>query len=119
MAIAVERHQLSRGEVLRRSIVSKDRLLQLSLVLIVLGAWQYVGMREGDFFLAPPTSVADAAVDVVVEGELWDVVGSTVVGIVIGFVIAAVIGVAIGTLMGTSKSAATALNPVVSAGYVI
>jgi ABC-type nitrate/sulfonate/bicarbonate transport system permease component len=119
MAIAVERHKLTRSEVLRRSIFSRDRLLQVSLVVVVLAVWQYIGMKEGDFFLAPPTSVAGAAVEVVAEGELWDVIGSTLFGIVIGFAIAAVIGVAIGTLMGTSKSASTALNPVVSAGYVV
>jgi NitT/TauT family transport system permease protein len=43
----------------------------------------------------------------------------TAKGIALGFVIAAVLGVLLGILMGTYRSVATALNPIVSAGYVI
>ncbi|MCW2881548.1 MAG: hypothetical protein JWQ95_5648 [Sphaerisporangium sp.] len=119
MAIAVERRQMSRRDALRRKLFSKERALQVALVVVVLGVWQYVGKKEGDFFLAPPTSVVGAFTEVLSGGKLWDAVSSTLVGIAIGFVLAAVIGVAVGTLMGTSRSAATALNPVISAGYVI
>jgi ABC-type nitrate/sulfonate/bicarbonate transport system permease component len=119
MATFVEREQLPRGVVMRRKILSRDRLFQLMFVALFLAVWQVVGMREGDFFLAPPTSVVGAAADVVSSGEIWDAAGSTAVGIVVGFAIAAVVGVALGTLMGTYRPAAATLNPFVSAGYVI
>jgi ABC-type nitrate/sulfonate/bicarbonate transport system permease component len=119
MAIAVERHQMSRRDALRGRVFSKERALQVALVVVVLGVWQYVGKKEGDFILAPPTSVVGGFAEVLSGGKLWDAVSSTLAGIAIGFVLAAVIGVAVGTLMGTSRSVATALNPVVSAGYVI
>jgi ABC-type nitrate/sulfonate/bicarbonate transport system permease component len=119
MEAYVERRQLSRAVVLRRNILSRDRLYQLLFILAFLGLWQYVGKRQGDFFLAPPTSVFDAAVEVIENGELWHAVGQTTIGIVVGFAFAAVVGVAIGTLMGTSRAAATTLNPFVSAGYVV
>jgi ABC-type nitrate/sulfonate/bicarbonate transport system permease component len=119
MAITVERLYMTRREAARKNLLSKDRALQLALVLAVLAVWQYIGMREGDFFLAPPTSVVKAFGQVLADGELWDAVSSTVLGIVIGFLIAAVLGVAIGTAMATFRSVATTLNPIVSAGYVI
>jgi ABC-type nitrate/sulfonate/bicarbonate transport system permease component len=119
VATFVEREQLPRAVVARRSILSRDRLFQLVFVALFLGVWEYVGQRQGDFFLAPPTSVAGALADVVSSGEIWDAAGSTAVGIGVGFVIAAVLGVALGTLMGTYRTAATTLNPFVSAGYVI
>lgn len=119
MAITVERRRLTRATALKRRLLSFDRLVQVLLVIVVLGVWQYVGKREGDFFLAPPTSVVDAAGEAISSGQMWDAVSDTMLGIVIGFAIAAVIGVIAGTLMGTYRIAASALNPVVSAGYVI
>lgn len=119
MAITVERRRLSRGTALKRRVLSRDRLVQVLLVVVVLGVWQYVGKREGDFFLAPPTSVLDAGEEAISSGQMWDAVSDTMLGIVIGFAIAAVIGVVAGTLMGSYRMAASALNPVVSAGYVI
>jgi ABC-type nitrate/sulfonate/bicarbonate transport system permease component len=119
VAIAVERLYMSRTEAARRSLFSRDRGLQFALVVGVLAVWQFVGQRAGDFFLAPPTSVVRAFGDVIADGGLWRAVSSTLLGIVIGFVIAAVLGVAIGTAMATSRTVATMLNPVVSAGYVI
>lgn len=119
MAITVERLYLTRREAARKNLFSKDRGLQVALVVVVLAVWQYIGMREGDFFLAPPTSVIRAFGEVIAAGQLWQAVSSTVLGIVIGFVIAAVLGIAIGTAMATSRSVATTLNPIVSAGYVI
>lgn len=115
----VERERLPRSEVLRRGVISTDRLIQIAFVVLVLGIWQYVGKKQGDFFLAPPTSVVKAAGDELPSSEFWSLLGSTVAGIGLGFAIAAVLGVLIGVLMGTYRPAAVALNPLVSAGYVI
>ena len=119
MATYVERRQLPRATLVRRRVLSRDRLFQVLFIALFLVVWQIVGKREGDFFLAPPTSVVGAFGDVIRNGELADAVGSTAVGIVLGFAIAAVLGVTIGTLMGTSRAVAATLNPFVSAGYVI
>jgi ABC-type nitrate/sulfonate/bicarbonate transport system permease component len=119
MAIAVERQELSRGTMLRRNLLSRERFTQLAILAVVLAGWQYAGSQLGDFFLAPPTSVVSAFGEVISSGQLVDALSTTVVGIVVGFAIAAVLGVAIGVLMGTSRAAAAGLNPLVSAGYVI
>jgi NitT/TauT family transport system permease protein len=115
----VDRELLPRRTVLRRNLVSRQRLIQVSFVLLVLGGWQLLGDHEGDFFLAPPTSVFRAAVDLLPTSAFWSTLGVTAKGIALGFVIAAVLGVLLGILMGTYRSVATALNPIVSAGYVI
>jgi NitT/TauT family transport system permease protein len=115
----VERELLPRRELLRRNLVSRRRLVQLCFVLIVLVGWQLLGNHEGDLFLAPPTSVFNSAVDILPTSAFWSTLGETAKGIALGFVIAAVLGVLIGILMGTYRSVAAALNPIVSAGYVI
>jgi ABC-type nitrate/sulfonate/bicarbonate transport system permease component len=116
---SVERERLSRGAVLRRRLLSRERLIQLIVLVVVLGVWEVVGEHEGDFFLAPPSSVFSAGVHELPTSAFWSLVGSTAKGIVLGFAIAAVLGVLLGILMGTSRAAATVLNPIVSAGYVI
>jgi ABC-type nitrate/sulfonate/bicarbonate transport system permease component len=115
----VERERLGRGLVLRRGIFSRERLIQLSFLLLVLVAWQIAGMSAGDFILAPPSSVVSSAVDQLQTAPFWSTLGQTIGGILLGFAISAVLGIAIGVLMGTYRSVATALNPLVSAGYVI
>ncbi len=119
MAISVERRELSRGTLIRRSLLSRERFSQVAILAAVLAVWQYAGSQLGDFFLAPPTSVLAAFGEVVSSGQLWEALQSTLVGILVGFFIAAVLGVTIGVLMGTSRAAAAGLNPLVSAGYVI
>src|SRR5687768_11761881 len=119
MAIAVERQTLTRSQALRRSLFSRDRLIQIGLIVVILAVWEFVGQREGDFFLAPPSSVLQTLGEEITTPEFWSLVRETCTGILIGFVIAAVAGVIIGLLMGTYRAVATALNPIVSAGYVI
>jgi ABC-type nitrate/sulfonate/bicarbonate transport system permease component len=115
----VEREILPRRELLRRNLVSRARLIQVSFIALVLVGWQLLGNHEGDFLLAPPTSVVKAAADLLPTSGFWSTLGQTAKGIILGYVIAAVLGVLIGVLMGTYRSVATALNPIVSAGYVI
>jgi ABC-type nitrate/sulfonate/bicarbonate transport system permease component len=119
MSATVQRVRLGRGELLRRRLLARERVVQLSVLVLVLGVWEAVGQHEGDFFLAPPSSVASEAVHEIPTSAFWSLLGSTASGIVIGFLIAAVLGVLLGVAMGTSRTASTILNPIVSAGYVI
>jgi ABC-type nitrate/sulfonate/bicarbonate transport system permease component len=119
MAIEIERRRLTRADSFRRSWLSRGRLIQILAILVVLGLWEFIGLREGDFFLAPPTSVISAFGEVISDGELWSTCKETIEGILIGFVIAMVIGIVLGILMGTYRPVAQALNPLVSAGYVV
>jgi ABC-type nitrate/sulfonate/bicarbonate transport system permease component len=119
MSASVRREQIGRRELLRRRLLSRQRLIQLIVLIVVLAVWEAIGRHQGDFFLAPPSSVISTAVDEVPTAAFWSLLGSTATGILLGFVIAAVLGVLLGVLMGTSRTAATILNPIVSAGYVI
>lgn len=119
MAITVERIKMPRRTAVRRWLFSWDRAIQIGMLVVILAVWQYIAIREGDFFLAPPAQVVETFWQLLTDGSMWDAVRSTVIGILIGFAIAAVIGITLGTLMGTFRPAATALNPIVNAGYVI
>ena len=119
MSATVQRVRLGRGELLRRRLLARERVVQLTVLVVVLGVWEAVGRHEGDFFLAPPSSVASEAVNEIPTSAFWSLLGSTASGIALGFLIAAVLGVLLGVLMGTSRTASTVLNPIVSAGYVI
>jgi NitT/TauT family transport system permease protein len=119
MAISVERETLARSEVLRSSLFSRQRFVQVTFIALLIGIWQYIGMKEGDFFLAPPTSIIKVSIEQLSSSEFWSTLAETAGGIGLGFLIAAVLGVVIGILMGTYRSVAAMLNPIVSAGYVI
>jgi ABC-type nitrate/sulfonate/bicarbonate transport system permease component len=115
----VERELLRRRETVRRSQLSRERLVQVVFAIVLIGAWEAYGRHKGDFFLAPPSHVVSTAIDELPTSAFWSLLGETARGIVTGFVIASVLGVLIGVLMGTYRPIASALNPVISAGYVI
>lgn len=119
MAIAVERELLPRRQVLRENLISRTRFFQLLLAVVFFGTWEIVGRQVGDFFLAPPSQVIDATVEVVENGQLLAAVLDSALSLVVGFALAIIVGVGVGVLMGWHKGIAEVLNPFVSAGYVI
>lgn len=119
MAIAVEREHIPRTLALRKEIVSWERLTQVLLVVALFVTWELVGRRVGDFFLAPPSSVAAATGEVIRSGELPRAVRDSLSSLLVGYGLAAAVGILVGFLMGWYQSIGKILNPFVSALYVV
>jgi len=89
----------------------------ISLV-VVLGAWQFVGARVNPIFLSTPTRIILALVTMFSNGQMLEALRVSVVGIALGFGGAVVIGIPLGILMGRNRSVEAALDPYVNALYV-
>jgi NitT/TauT family transport system permease protein len=115
----VQRHRLSRRQRLRRTLASRDRLLQLVLLALLLGIWEYVGRRSDRFTFAPPSSVISAAGHMIATGELQSAIWSSLGALLLGFGGAAVVGIGLGFAMGTWRTVGRTLDPFVAALYVV
>ena len=73
--------------------------LRLSVLVIVLGAWEIAGRTMGSNLTFPPASaVAVAFVEVIITPELWGAVAETLQAFVLGFALALVSGLMVGLL---------------------
>ena len=115
----VERHRLSRRERIVRVVVPRERLWQLALLLVVLGAWEYVGRRSDRYTFAPPSSVISAAGEMIRSGQLQDAVVTSLASLLLGFAAAGAFGVGLGFAMGAWRNLGRTLDPFVSALYVV
>ncbi|MBI5304255.1 MAG: ABC transporter permease [Chloroflexi bacterium] len=124
---------------------TRDRLLAIGFPLFLLALWEFVVRAQwldGRFFPAPsavavalwnltakgdllgkvwllPGALAlgdwDAAQKIIIEGHLW----VSLFRIFAGFFLGAIPGIVLGVIMGMSRSVRVALDPVISAVYVL
>jgi ABC-type nitrate/sulfonate/bicarbonate transport system permease component len=113
------RYRLSFRERLKKWLALRDRGLQLLLLLLALGIWEYVGRQSASFTFAPPSSVFPAAREMIGNGELPNAVTDSLVVLLLGFAAAAVTGVGLGYAMGWWRTVGRALDPFVAALYVV
>jgi NitT/TauT family transport system permease protein len=115
----VERYPLTRRQRWTRALSPRDRLLQVGLLALLLGAWEVVGRRSDRFTFAPPSSVVSAAGDLIESGELQRAIGESLVALALGFAAAAVVGIGLGFAMGLWHTFGRTLDPFVAAFYVV
>lgn len=127
------------------NVETRDRLLPIGFPILLLLLWEiavHLAWLDARFFPAPSTIIT-ALVNLIVKGELlgklWLLPGFISTGdwagvlkvfaeghlwislyrIFAGFVLGAVPGIALGTLMGMNRTIRIALEPVLSALYVL
>ncbi len=116
---AIQRERISLATATRRTILSRTRLIQLGILVVVVIIWQVLGLQLGAFILAPPSSLFPALADLIGSGDLGKALLDSLGSLLLGFVIAAVVGIVVGVLMGWYRPFAKVINPFVSAGYVL
>jgi NitT/TauT family transport system permease protein len=104
---------------LLRGVAPRERIYQLALLALLLGAWEYAGQRSPSFTLAPPSSVVPAAREMISSGALTDAAGESIEALTLGFLLAAVVGTALGYAMGWWRTLGRTLDPFVTAMYVV
>jgi ABC-type nitrate/sulfonate/bicarbonate transport system permease component len=93
--------------------------IRIVSVAIFLGVWEYFGRRIDPLFLAAPSKIAEAAVDMAVSGELLQALLSTLYPFAIGMVISILGGIVIGVAMAQWRLVEYILDPFVNAMYSI
>ena len=91
--------------------------VKLVTFVIVLVAWEIVGRYVNPLFLASPSAIAVAFVELVRSGELPLAIITSLLGFLAGILLAIVVGIAIGVVMGRVRMVEYILEPYVNALY--
>ena len=100
----------------RRRFFSVLAIQAVSLAL-VLGVWQFIGMRTSPALFAPPSAVLLAAVDMIGSGELWKYLAPSLLVLGIGLAISVVLGVGVGVTLARFWVVDIAAGPYVTFLY--
>jgi NitT/TauT family transport system permease protein len=102
---------------------TRQRLRNLTIrvvsLIIFLSAWQWIGGQVNQALFTTPTAVASAAVGMILSGELWFYLSSSLVVLAIGLALAIVFGVATGLLLARFQALDTALDMYITFFYSI
>lgn len=102
----------------RRWTLANFAIRMLSLV-IVLGAWEYIGRHINPVLFTYPTAVANAAVKMIASGELWKYLSQSLIVLFAGLGLAAIFGIALGLIMARFWVIDIALDTYITALYSI
>jgi NitT/TauT family transport system permease protein len=94
-------------------------LIRVLSVVVFLGIWEYFGRQIDPLFLAAPSAIADAAVEMSRSGELWQALLTTLYPFSIGMLISIFGGIVVGVAMAQWKLVEYVLDPFVNAMYSI
>ncbi|ANN76377.1 ABC transporter permease [Bordetella flabilis] len=99
--------------------VAHPNIVRTLSVVAFLLLWEYFGRKIDPLFLAPPTRIFDAAVELTASGELGKALMATLYPFAIGMVISIIAGVALGIAMAQWRLFEYIIDPFVNAFYAI
>jgi NitT/TauT family transport system permease protein len=94
-------------------------VIRVISVVVFLSIWEYFGRRIDPLFLAAPSAIAGAAVEMSTSGELWQALLTTLYPFTVGMLISIFGGIVIGVAMAQWKLFEYILDPFVNAMYSI
>lgn len=104
-----------------RRLQVRDLVLAVATPVVLLLLWEFAalaGALDARLF-TPPSEIVTRGWEMIVEGELWVHIGSTVARLLTGFVIGAAVGIAVGLVMGVLRPVRAALGPTFTALYAL
>ena len=93
--------------------------VRLTVVAIFLVVWELGARQMNPIFMAAPTAIILALVDMLRSGELLKAMASSAQALVAGYLLAAIVGIPIGLVMGRYRIVEYALDVFVNAFYAI
>lgn len=106
------------GATLRGLLARPNTIRSLS-VIAFLAFWEYFGGQMNPLFMAPPSRIVEAGIELARTGELEKAFLATLYPFVIGMAITIVAGIAIGVAMAQWRLVEYTLDPFVNAFYAI
>ena len=90
------------------------RLISVAAFMFI---WEIYGRQMNPILMSYPTAIAVAFYEMLVSGELFDALLSSLQAFMVGFIVSIVLGVIVGTLMGAYRSFEYAIDPFINALY--
>jgi ABC-type nitrate/sulfonate/bicarbonate transport system permease component len=102
-----------------REIVLSPNAIRTASVAVFFVVWEYYGRRMDPIFMAPPSAIFQAALELIQTGALEKALIQTMWPFAVGMALTVVIGVALGIVMAQWRTLEYVLDPFINALYAI
>src|SRR5579872_1870217 len=110
--------RVTAAQRLRDALLSPNAIRTASVV-VFFAIWEYYGRRIDPIFLAPPSAIFRAAIELIANGALKKALIQSLWPFAVGMVLTIVIGIAIGIVIAQWRTAEYILDPFINALYAI
>ena len=102
-----------------REVLSSPNAIRTAAVAVFFVVWEYYGRRMDPIFMAPPSAIFEAALQLIQSGALNKVLIQTLWPFSVGMALTVAIGIALGIVMAQWRTLEYVLDPFINALYAI
>jgi ABC-type nitrate/sulfonate/bicarbonate transport system permease component len=102
-----------------RDVLLSPNAIRTASVAIFFVIWEYYGRRMDPIFMAPPSAIFEAAVQLIQSGALKKAMVQTLWPFSVGMALTVVVGIALGIIMAQWRTLEYVLDPFINALYAI
>jgi len=102
-----------------RDVLSSPNAIRTASVAVFFVIWEYYGRRMDPIFMAPPSAIFEAAVQLIQSGALKKAMVQTLWPFSVGMALTVVVGIALGIIMAQWRTLEYVLDPFINALYAI
>lgn len=110
--------QPTSGQRLREVVLSPNAIRTLSIAVFFV-IWEYYGRRMDPIFMAPPSAIFSATVELIQSGALRKALIESLWPFAVGMTLTVVVGIALGIIIAQWRVAEYVLDPYINALYAI
>ncbi len=102
-----------------RELCTSPNAIRTAAVAVFFVIWEYFGRRMDPIFMAPPSAIFKAALELAQSGALGKALVQTLWPFAVGMALTVVVGTALGILMAQWRTLEYVLDPFVNALYAV
>jgi ABC-type nitrate/sulfonate/bicarbonate transport system permease component len=102
-----------------RDVLLSPNAIRMASVAVFFVIWEYYGRRMDPIFMAPPSAILEAAVQLIQSGALKKAMVQTLWPFSVGMALTVVVGIALGIVMAQWRTLEYVLDPFINALYAI
>ena len=102
-----------------REVVLSPNAIRTASVAVFFVVWEYYGRRMDPIFMAPPSAIFAAALELIRNGALEKALIQTLWPFSVGMALTVAIGIALGIVMAQWRTLEYVLDPFINALYAI
>jgi ABC-type nitrate/sulfonate/bicarbonate transport system permease component len=102
-----------------RDVLLSPNAIRTASVAVFFVIWEYYGRRMDPIFMAPPSAILEAALQLIQSGALKKALVQTLWPFSVGMALTVVVGIALGIVMAQWRTLEYVLDPFINALYAI
>jgi ABC-type nitrate/sulfonate/bicarbonate transport system permease component len=106
------------GQRVREVVLSPNAIRMLSVAVFFV-IWEYYGRRMDPIFMAPPSAIFNAALELIQSGALRKAIVESLWPFAVGMALTVIFGIAIGVVIAQWRLVEYILDPFINALYAI